>query len=426
VRLPALILAALLNFAATIAVAQPVDAPVSYVVQQGDTLSDLAARYLKQPSDYLEVQRLNQIADPRQLPVGMTLVVPYELLKVEPLSARLAAFRGDVAITQDGRDVAPALGLGLQEGARVTTGANAFATIQLSDGSRTTLPSHTVARVGRLRRVLINGALDRVFYVDSGRSQTKAAPLRKPLDRFNVITPLATAAVRGTEFRVVHDAAGERSVTEVLEGRVASTAGDDEIIAEAGFATAINASGVSGPIALLPGPRLANAGEPQAAAQLSFDVTPVAGAGSYRAQLATDAGFIDLFAEAESKAPRVQLLGVPDGDYFVRLTVVDGNGIEGLSSAYAFHRGGRTGVGPRYLFRWGDAAAGAAESFRFQLSGSETWTDLVVDEPGLTSTEFVVTNLAPGVYHWRVLATRVEAGQLIERWLPAQRFELGG
>ncbi len=48
----------------------------TYVVRPGDTLYDLAERYMIRPGDALQVGRLNRIAEPRRLQPGTTLRIP--------------------------------------------------------------------------------------------------------------------------------------------------------------------------------------------------------------------------------------------------------------------------------------------------------------------------------------------------------------
>ncbi|HWW27413.1 MAG TPA: FecR domain-containing protein, partial [Caulobacter sp.] len=198
--------------------AAPVDPPVRYVVRRGDTLFDLGRAYLRRTNDYRHVQRANQISRPRVMPVGKTLTIQADLLKTQPIDARLSAFSGRVEIETDGRRVPAEKGMTLREGQRVITGPGAFATFEMEDASRVTLPSNTAMRVVRLRNVVLTNAPQRVFRLDEGRSAIQATPNPNPNARFEVRTPVSISAVRGTEFRVA--TAEGRSRTEVLKGAV--------------------------------------------------------------------------------------------------------------------------------------------------------------------------------------------------------------
>jgi hypothetical protein len=433
--IPLALLAATLIALASGAAAQPrpEDAPAVYVVKAGDTLYDLAEHYLIGPTSAREVGRLNRIADPRRIPVGRTLSIPSRLLRTEPVIARLAAYSG--AVTVEGPGAGPVRqGMAIGEGYVLATGANAFLTFELPDGSRTTLPSHSRVRVLRLRRVLLDGALQRDLRLEEGRSNSVVTPMSGPRSRFRIETPVAVSAVRGTEFRVKHDPERARSTLEVVEGQVEAAAGEGAALVAAGFGVAATAAGPTEPKPLLPRPSLLRPGRLQDDEAVAFELQTTPGAVAYHVQIAADAGFIDVTAEARSDTPRLTLADVPNGAHFARFTAIDGEGLEGLPATYAFERrlnavglerpaamdGGR-----RYLFRW-RSTGGAPETFRFVLArGAEDGTP-VIDEAGLPDPQIVVTDLPPGVYYWRVVVARREDGRVLENWSPPERFEIGG
>lgn len=48
----------------------------SHIVQQGDTLSRLAAKYYMRPGEWRPIAEANEIEDPRRLPIGTFLTIP--------------------------------------------------------------------------------------------------------------------------------------------------------------------------------------------------------------------------------------------------------------------------------------------------------------------------------------------------------------
>lgn len=161
---------------------------LDYQVQRGDTLIDLAIAYLNRPTDYRQVQRRNRVADPRRMAVGRTLAFPVNLLRADPDQARIASFRGAVTLNQGSASGAPAPGQSVSEGAVLTTGANAFVRLALSDGSHVVVPSNSRVRLTRLRRYAINGAVDHAMTVEAGRAESRVTPRRRP-GGFVVRTP---------------------------------------------------------------------------------------------------------------------------------------------------------------------------------------------------------------------------------------------
>ena len=47
-----------------------------------------------------------------------------------------------------------------------------------------------------------------------------------------------------------------------------------------------------------------------------------------------------------------------------------------------------------------------------------------MDEPGLTQPSFIITDLPPGVYFWRIKTIEVENGEVYEQWTPVEEFRV--
>jgi hypothetical protein len=146
---------------------------------------------------------------------------------------------------------------------------------------------------------------------------------------------------------------------------------------------------------------------------------------------------IDAFAETESGSVDTPLVftDVPDGAYFLRLTALSADGLEGLDTVYSFVRarnevggfgalGQGDGSDTGYLFRW-EAEGGGDAAFRFQLREEGAQTPPLVDETGLETPEITVTGLPSGIYAWRVRATRTFQGQTVETWSEPQQLRIG-
>lgn len=410
--------------------------PVAYVVKPGDTLIGLGRAYLNRPGDYKAVQKANRVAQPTRLRTGSQLNIDPNLLKSTPIAASLSAFSGPVFIETNGQQTPARVGMALAEGQGVITGPGAFATFELEDGSRVTLPSNTRVRISKLRMVIINNAPQRVFHLDQGRGTISATPTQNPAARFEIRTPVSVSAVRGTEFRV--GAVEEKAQTEVLKGAVGVDAGAVATAAPpvpAGFGVSATASGVSAPIKLLPAPKLGAGGQTQGDKTVHFAIQPQDGAAAYRLQLSRDAGFVDIFAEATTKEPANDFGQVPNGTYFVRLTALDAGGLEGFPADYSFDRDldtldagapadTREGKHRKFLFRWSSAGDGV-RNYRFQLFTGEAAKIPLADQPGLSEPQLTLTDLPPGTYAWRVAAVRFKNGTVTEKVGPLQTLQIG-
>jgi hypothetical protein len=400
-----------------------------YTVKRGDTLIGIAERGLKRWGDYAVVQRLNRVANPRKIPVGTKLRVPRTLLRLEAVDARVTAFRGAAEVDGGGARI----GMAVPEGSKLSTGTNGFLAIELADGSSLTLPSRARIEVAALHRVVLTGDVVKRFVLVNGRTEAKVIPAQ-PGNSFEIETPVSVAAVRGTRFRVSVNEEQTGSGTGVLEGLV-GVANDGALVElPAGQGVGASKEGLRAPVALLPRPSLLNAERVQDDDLVTFAVEPVAGAEWYRAQLATDAGFIDVFAESESLTPQLSAEGVPNGSLFARFTAISPDGLEGIPSNHTFERrlntirgeAGEADTCParRCLrFRW--AAGGEGERrFRFQIAQTADGTPLI-DRTELTVDEIIITDLPAGTYFWRVeSALLLDGGRRQSRWMDHQELQV--
>ena len=408
---------------------------VLYRVKAGDNLYDLAGRYLTHAGGHATVQRLNAITNPRRLRPGSLIRIPRSLLRHEPLRAVVQSYRGTVIVRRGAARQAVAIGMRLGEGDMLETAEKSFVSLRLPDDSTVAMPSHSSVRIQRLRRTLLGGAIDRRFAIVKGRASATVTPMTDPASRFDMSTPMAVSAVRGTEFRMSFDPGARRATTEVTEGKVAflsagdgpAPAGDQLVTTGFGIATDLAA-----PVALLSAPDLVRPGRVQDEERLRFEVRPVEGAVRYHIQVSRDAGFLELLGDAEAAAPLVDLEPVANGTYFVRATAIDARGLEGMPATYGFERrlnrveasveGTRTGRHREYLFRWRTPDAPHAQ-YRFQLFSASAIAP-IVDETGLASTTFVVADLPEGSYRWRVMTLKFAEGRPYDSWSSFQELRV--
>ena len=410
------------------------EAPLQYLMNRGDTLIEVARKYLRQPSDYRQVQRENAISNPRRIPTGRTINIEPELLRTRHDPARLESYRGDVRVLRATQSLSLSQGVALHEGDTIVTGSNAFARLTFSDGSHTVIPSNSRLKLERLRRFIINDAADHRLVIEQGRSESRVTSRQRP-GGFRVITPTAVSAVRGTEFRVAYDAEREITATGVLEGRVAVASAehtDDGYLFGSGTA-ALTREGEMGvtSLTLLTAPSLAEGSSLQTGATLSFDAIAPQGASKLRGWFGADAGLLDPVAEIEAAATApLQLSELPEGQWFLRLSAVSPDGVEGRARTYNFVRAVNTigdleqnseTVGDHQTYRFAWRAGGEGEAtFRFQLfatdAAGEAQGQPLIDSPGLSESRFTLTDLPPGDYSWRVEGLRYRFGHRLSVW----------
>lgn len=409
---------------------------VAYIFQPGDTLLELAGKYLRKQSDYLVVQRLNRIRDPRAIPIGKTVYIPFNLLKFRASEANVSAFRGDVSILSMGRSLPPVRGATIGEGSRITTAAGGFVTFELEDGSRISVPSNSAVRITRLRQILLTNTVDYELMVEKGRIRSKASPLTKKYDRHRVRTPVAVSAVRGTDFRTRFDDQATIGYSETVEGSVDVAAGANiasakKVAVPAGTGAAASKSGNLVKANLLAAPELIDPAKIQSDENLHFAIKPQAEAVGSRLIVASDAGFVDIAAEQQKDSLTLEIPSLPDGRYFAKASLLSRDGFEGLPTTYSFIRQITTlssqvdKVGLGFQFRWSGQGSGK-RYYRFQLMRDSKDAVPTIDEAGLTVGALTVSSLPAGEYYWRIGLTQFgdaasETGA-IEKWLDFEKL----
>jgi hypothetical protein len=416
----------------------PAAANATYVTQPGDSLYSIAARYLLEPGDWTVLRRINHVRDPQRLQPGITLEVPVALLQRDHLEARVVAMSGQAERAfRDGPSMPLAVGATLSEGDRISTGNNTFVTLEFADGSHVSVSQDSSVELGVLRKTALTGTTERVINLRKGEvdSEVTHAPTRD--DRFQIRSPSVVAGVRGTRFRVNYLPDGKATTVEVLDG----TVGVDALAAThsalqlvpARFGSVTHGEVRAGaPVALIKAPVLVDPGKLQDANDLAFDLVPLPAALAYRVQIGRDAGMLDVIHDLRVAQPRATLGDLADGTYFVRVSGIDAQGLEGLSQVYAFERlhlglaasGGQQHGSHDYQFRWFVSPSSVETRFRFVLASTPDLHNPIFDKPDVAGRQIVITNLPRGVYYWTVIAERFDNGRFYESGSAVQSFTL--
>jgi hypothetical protein len=424
----ALLVAAPVAFAATAD-----DAEQVHLTAPGDTLIGLGRRYLVDPAQWPQLARLNQVRDPRRLPIGRGLRIPLRLMRVEPAPATVLAASG--AVRSGGAAVTA--GQSLPEGSGLDTGADGHVTVRLVDGTLLRLRAGGRLRIDESRRVPAADAVRSGVQLDQGRVEVQAKPARGGQPGFRIHTPQGVLAVRGTEFRVAADAA--QTLGEVLEGAVAVAGrGGAEQIVGAGHGTVVDAAGrVAAPVALLPAPDVSGLPALHERPLVRLALPPMPGAAGYRVQVARDERFDELLADLRSTSPELRIPGLADGRYPMRLRAVNDKGLEGRDAMATLALKARPepplprAPAPAAVLRgsavelaW--AASSEAASYRLQLARDDgsaaPFAAPLLDLKDLGAPTHRVDGLPPGAYVWRLGSVRADgdAGPFGD----PQRFEL--
>ncbi len=399
-----------------------------------DTLIGIGRRMLIEPRRWRELQARNRIADPRRIPRGQILRIPYAWLKLSGESATVVSVAGQVE--SGGKRLAN--GDLLPQGSVIRTGEDGSVTLDLADGSVVSMQKSSVLTLDEMVRVTgVAAARSIRLKLDSGRVETTVKPHRD-VGRFEIVTPVAVSAVRGTQFRDSFADDDSHATTETLEGTVGVANDSDAVAVAAGFGTRIEPGRAPlEPVALLPPPDLSQVPRVNTLDALQGSWPPVEGALQYRLQVSADPGFKALTADVVSAGGGVRVAGLPDGHYWLRVRSIDLHGIEGSDAVRQFEQhtlppapnstspaSNAKVVGSRIRLTW--SAVPAAASYSVQVAEEPTFRAPVLERQGLTAPALDIAALPPGRYFWRAAAINPhdEAGpwSLVQSF--AQRPEL--
>jgi len=395
-----------------------------YPVRAGETLNGISARLLHE-GETRRVQRAlaqhNRLSDADRLQPGQVLRIPRAWLKSRPSTLEVTSVQGEVR--SGGQPLAA--GARLAAGDDVRSGANGYVTLKLADGSTLLLMPASEARIERAQGSPAGGTTDTALQLERGRAEARVQRPAKGASRFEIRTPVATTAVRGTDFRVAVGEARDRSTSEVLAGEVGvrDTGGRSGVGVPAGFGTRVLADQAPlAPRALLRAPFLWTGVRLVARTPTDIEFSPQGGARSYRVLLAANQDMSAVLSERVVDAPVARLGALADGDYYLRVRAIDDIGLEGRDAVARLRvrsqaEAPRPSSPPDRSRIYGDSAEfawlpdTAATGYVLQIARDPGFQVLAQEWNGLREPRQAAGSLAPGQYYWRIASRQADGRQ---------------
>ncbi len=387
-----------------------------YTTRPGDTIWDISKTYLKSVNYWARVQELNNVDVAKQLSPGTRLRIPLEWLKNPAASATVVSVTGDVSHVAGDTSQQLSSKKQLAVGDMVKTAANSSALVQFADGSTLLIQQNTTVKFNAISSYGKTGMVDTRIRLQQGRVETSVKPLRDPVSRYQISTPAAVAAVRGTQFRVAYENNDDKMGSEVVEGdiNVAADAGQQDV--KQGFGT-ITEKGQPPlePVKLLQKPILQTTDKKIRYLPYTFGWQGLEGAQQYRIQISPQQSPDSLSYESLSSTNKHTLEALEDGHYILRIRGIDKLSLEGFSSEHIFEINTRfPTVKPRspasqdeldeppYTFSW--EPANDIETYYLQVATDPEFNNIVLDQKHSQAEYISHTHLTPGQYYWRVAA----------------------
>ena len=385
---------------------------LSYSLVSGDNPWNITERFLKGMQYWKPLLRLNNIERPRYLPPGTEIDIPLSWLKTAAATVRVKAVAGDASYTSaaDGevRPLQP--DKLLVEGDWINTGDRSSAVLEYTDGSRLFLGSNSRANLKRVDKYSDSGLADSEVSLESGRTENR---VKTRGTRFEISTPSASTAVRGTQFRTSLDSGNAQlSRIEVLAGSVVVDAAGKNRNVGAGFGTTVvQGEPPAAPTRLLPAPEIESPTDHSRAFPLEISWPPVTGAEKYRLQVYPEGSDTPVLDEVTVRTG-LSTNALEDGRFTLRLRAIDSAGLEGRESSHLFLLDAQPQppltVAPQPdqvvrtelpSFEW--TRPRGSNGVHFQLTGDIQEAPLF-DIEGYPQTRFTPDALQPGTYFWRL------------------------
>lgn len=388
-----------------------------YTVRSGETLEQIGHELL---AGHISPQRLagyNSLHPQILLAAGDTVRIPVAWLQQQPHPASLTAVSGQVQVrtASTGRLRHASAGERVHAGDTIIT-RQGSATVELADGSRIRINPSSQIMFNRLTRYGREGMTDTRMRLEHGRISNRIRPTVEGGARFEVETPSAIAAVRGTAFAMHSDARGSR--IKVTEGEVTFGQPGQTRIIPAGYGAAIG-PGMTDPAIrrLPPAPQTQPVPDTVVQFPLELEWAPT-GAGQYLVEvLNADTG--EWVQGGQTRDPRFALSNLSNGHYQVEIAALSPDGISGQPSVSAFQvdlaaraasllspESGAALDEDNPLFQW--QPRGDHELARVEVARSPAFNSLLAHSEWTTEPQAQLTGQLPaGQYHWRVVT---EAG----------------
>jgi len=303
-----------------------------YTVKKNDTVWGICKTYVTDPLCWQKLVEYNQLKNPKYLPPKSIIKIPKSWLIDHPTTALVIAVEGSVLVVrQDSKTEEPLKVGDLLSQQDVVRSMNGTAMIKFADDSRLLLKSNSVISMATLQFYGSSRLVNTRVELLKGRVKAQVEKLSNKNSSYEISTPAAVAAVRGTEFRVSRS---ENTTTKAVEMRtelltgallISSDANHQEIVSGQAV-LAIEGEGVSEPIDLLPRPLMVLNESQTIALPLLLTWKTIERAQSYKITLVSKDSQV-----WEKTTQELELLieDIHPGQYQLLIRGVDAQGFEG-------------------------------------------------------------------------------------------------
>lgn len=307
------------------------DEDFHYTVKKNDTIWGICKTYVDDSLCWKKLTAYNELKNPKYLPPNSIVRIPKRWLNTHPATALVIAVVGEVTVSRKGAQEQRELRVGDTLSQEDTVQSlNGRAMIEFADESRLLLKANSTIRMSTLQfyepTQLVNTRVELI----KGRVRAQVEKVTNARSRYEIETPAAVAAVRGTEFRVGSDLDSEGNSlmrTELLTGALLVSADLNAQKLTAGQGVmAIEGKGVSEPVTLLSPPVMIINGARSFKLPYDLKWNTLDKAVSYKITLVKNG---EELWERSIETPKFSLQNLNSGKFEVLIRGVDKQGFEG-------------------------------------------------------------------------------------------------
>lgn len=390
----------------------------TYTLKTGESFDQIARELLKASSSASQLASYNRVDSPSAVRAGDQIRIPVAWLRQRPEPAWARGVSGHVRVRSAGNGTVRTLveGQQIEAGDTIIT-HDGMVTVELADGSTVRINPGSSVAFNRLTRYGRAGMTDTRIRLERGGVSNRIKPMIEEGARFEIETPSAVAAVRGTTFSLQTDRTG--SHLQVTEGRVAFGQPGNLREIPGGYGASVR-SGAAGEMKILrlpPAPKTNPMPDSIQAMPAELSWQP-SGARQYQVDiLDRDTG--EAVHSEQTSDTRLAVSGLANGHYRAQIASLSDEGISGMPADIAFQvdlaaraaellepAPGAAVDNDRPRFRW--RYQGDSERARVEIAKDSSFTDLAASSDWSRQESAVPgKSLKPGEYHWRVVT---EAG----------------
>ena len=405
----------------------------TYTVRPDDSLEAISDRLLGAARDQEDLVSYNNISTHQPLIPGETLKVPLNWLERSPKPARATSVTGAVFVYPHLETQRRHLSVGdrLNVGDEVRT-TNGQAIIKLADGSVLQLERQSRLTFDRLTQYGRSGMADTRMNLERGRINTEVEPFEHRGSRFQIETPSAVAAVRGTAFSL--ESRKDGTLLEVREGEVWFGDGEDQKAVHTGYSAFQGANGSQSLAPLDAGPNIQTDGTriDSMPMDIRWEGTPEAG--RYRVRL-FDRDTGEWLISKEVENTRVNLDQLGNGEYRLHVASIGPRNRHSEISTLDFvvnrqahpaelmaPANQTTLDSEQPEFQW--QRQDNSEQARIEVARTAAFEDIVAaSDWGRMGRARLNQTLKPGQYHWRVVTRKGDASSATSK---VHQFTMAG